>query len=279
MKTVTKVIVWAIVFIVVLACRFPYTTVFRNAVARVETATGARLTWDTCKIGLTGAKLTGFAVRLPSGMNFAADSVSVRPNFQGFHTDIQQTTQSGKCSVEVGKNALVFHSDNLEVDTGSKDLKTVRMTGDLTYRMSDAYGKGELRLEIAELTGVLPLPLKGLKIGTVTTIEPILTGALSNKNQDQANSDASPTPNTPTSEGAPAGNNVTSGRSVIHNKISLLAQGITGEGNVDLTSNGDGRSPSLAGSLTVKTDGFGNHTITLGGTWAKPEWNLAGARQ
>lgn len=287
MKTFSKVAAWLIIFVVVLLFRFPYRTVFINFAAKLHQQTGIQLAWEELDVGLLGAHLDKMRLTTPGGSRFAADKAVFTPSWSGFSANFNQTgfedaeevtaenaapsedsasnnskPAPGQATLNLKNGHLTFTADNLLVDTGSADLKKVRLTGTLTFDPLAKAGKGELTIKVPQISGLLPIPLKNLEIGTKVAMAP---AAASEKNS-------------PTSTPAANDSAKTASGSRITNKLTLFGQGLTGNGEATLTTSPSGASPALEGTLTVKTTSFGTHTIAIGGTWEKPTWNLAGAK-
>ncbi len=243
MKTVFKIFIWLAIFAVVFVLRFPYHAVFVKLVEHAETATGANLTWDKADVGLMGADITGLNVSTPSGFYFAADKVHIHPSLSGLKADLSQNPK-GKGTVTFHKSELHFTCEDINVDTGSQELQTVTMNADITYSLSQDKGDGTVNLKIPELADVLPVKLTNLEIASKISFKEDSKTKVSSTDND----------------------------------ITLYGEGFTGEGKATITSKGQD-SPSLKGHLDVKTKQFGNHKISLGGTWAKPEFKLAGAQE
>lgn len=243
MRVLGAILAWLLLFALFLALRFPYRAVFERTVARIETATGADLGWEEADVGLLGVSLRGFTMRMPSGAQFSADRAHFRPAWRGLSATFGQTQAKGQATMRLAGSTLTVHAEDLQVDTGSRDLATVRLTGDLAYDLNTREGKGEIRMAVPDLSRVLPLPVPSLEVGARLTIRPV--------------AGAGP----PTTE--------------VNTEISLFGEGITGGGNVRLRSQPGGGPPALAGSLQINAGKLGTHAIRVGGTWGRPEWSLA----
>lgn len=246
MRFAAKVGIWLAVFAVVLAYRFPYQYVFLRLIDEAQRSTNAQITWSELEANILGAKLQDLEVTMPSGFSFQADRATIRPSFSGIVAKCEQTSTEGSCTAQLGRSGLEFQAEKLQVNTGSDDLGTVAMSGNLTYALTDKNLSGEIHLLIPELRGILPMPLKGLEIGDTLSTE--------------------------TAKGDTKS-------SILKNSLKLFGEGIDGQGQLDLTTTEGASSPALSGELTVTTKGFGTHTIDVGGTWARPKWNLAGAKK
>ena len=243
MRTVFKIFIWLVIFVVVFVLRFPYHAVFVKLVEHAETATEASLTWDKADVGLMGADISGLNVSTSSGFSFSADKVHIHPSLSGLKADLTQGPK-GKGTAAFHKNELHFTCEEINVDTGSQELQTVTMNADITYSLSQSKGEGTVNLKIPELADVLPVKLTNLEIASKIHF----------KEDSKTNV------------------------STTDNDITLYGEGFTGEGKATITANGSD-SPDLKGQLNVKTKQFGNHKISLGGTWARPEFKLAGAQE
>ena len=244
MRYASKIFIWLAVFLAVLAVRFPYEPVFLRLVTKVQETTRAQISWDEINASILGAKFKGFHVSMPSGFAFSADQAEIVPSLKGLKISCTQTAKDGKASALLTKTNVEFTADKLEMETGSKDIGTVKMTGNLTYALSEATVKGEARFVIPDLSGLLPISLKNIEIGTII------------------------------STAAPSGNK--SAQTIV-NALTLYGEGLSGDGTLNLTSSKDGGSPTISGELNVNAAGLDPKTIKLGGTWAQPQWNLAGA--
>lgn len=254
MRFLGALVAWILLFLLFLALRFPYRTAFERTVARIETATGADLAWEQADVGLLGVELQGFTVRMPSGARFGADRAHFRPAWGGLTATFTQTQQKGAATARLNGSDLALHAEDLQVETGSRDLATVRITGDLGYNLNSREGRGEMRMKVPDLSKVLPVPVPSLEIGAKVAIKPM----------------ALPAGPGPGPAGAPPamGTEVTS-------DVSLFGEGLSGGGNLSLRSTPGGGPPALAGTLQLNAGNLGNHTIRVGGTWGRPEWNLA----
>lgn len=246
MRYIGKIALWLAVFLAVFAVRFPYEPVFLSLITNIQAATQAQISWDDVSANILGAKFSGFQVKMPSGFAFSADQATIVPTLKGLRAACTQTAKDGKATALLTGKGLEFAAEKLEIDTGSKDIGTVKMTGNLTYGLNDASIKGEARFVIAELSGIAPVTLKGLEIGSAISTDN------SQKNKDV---------------------------SVIVNALTVYGQGIDGQGTLKFISTKGGSSPSLNGKLDINAVGLGRKTIILGGTWAQPQWNTTGAQQ
>ncbi|MGM9999306.1 MAG: hypothetical protein ACI38Q_07980 [Candidatus Bruticola sp.] len=297
MKVLLRAAVWIAVFMVVLLLRLPYETILTRVITSAEGSTGVSITWDEMSMGLTGINLNKLLVTIPSGGYFTADKAFVGYSLSGLSVDFtqydsakvlaeaskrsgSQTAENsakstapssdssnrtgsvpGTASLRINASELAFKSDNLALDTGSKDLKAVRLGGQLTYNYLTGKGKGTLDFKVPSLKGSLPVELNNLEIGANITIEPyeaVVSSA--SRSSDKA--------------AASAASKSTS----VNSRLTLYSQDVTGEGSVTLRSVPQNSSPVLNGDLTFKTKMFGTHKVNISGTWANPEWNLAGAR-
>ncbi|MGI5842618.1 MAG: hypothetical protein ACOX9B_00335 [Candidatus Xenobium sp.] len=242
MRTLGTVMLWLLIFLAFLALRFPYQALFEQAVGRLEASTGADLTWEEAEAGPTGVHLRGFEVQMASGATFQADRARFRPAWKGLSATLGQTRLAGQANAQLQGSRLTLHAEDLQVDTGSRDLGTVKLTGDLTYDLTSREGDGEIRMTLPDLSGVLPIPVPSLEVGAKVVVRPV------------------------PGNGPPA-NDVTS-------EISLFGEGVSGKGKVNLRTSPGGNSPGLTGVLQIDAGPLGNHTVRVGGTWGRPEWSL-----
>ncbi len=248
MKFLIKLIVWIAIFLVVLAIRFPYQPLFLELMDRIQETTNAQITWEEAEANILGAKLKGLEVLMPSGFSFKADTATIRPSLSGLTVACKQTTIDGKANAQLTSKGLEFSADKLSVNTGSNELGEVTMSGDLLYGLNGTDLSGELHLNIPTLSGALPMPLKDLEIGAKLSSD--------------------------------GGKESSSKVSRLNTTVNLYSNdGIEGSGNVTLTYTEGKASPGLSGNLNVRTKAFGTHNITLGGTWAQPDFKLAGAKK
>lgn len=254
MRFLGALLAWIALFLLFLALRFPYGAAFERTVARIEAATGADLAWEAAEVGLLGVELQGFTVRMPSGARFGADRAHFRPAWGGLAATFTQTQQKGAATARLNGSDLVLHAEDLQVETGSRDLATIRVTGDLGYNLNNQEGRGEIRMKVPDLSNVLPMPVPSLEIGAKVAIKPMAIPA-------------GPGPG-PTGSAPMTGTEVTS-------DVSLFGEGLSGGGNLSLRSTPGGGPPALSGALQIDAGKFGTHAIRVGGTWGRPEWNLA----
>mgnify|MGYP004455533413 CR=1 FL=1 len=299
MKILAKISVWLAVFVMVLLVRLPYETILSRVMASTEKSTGISITWDEMSMGLTGVNLSKLLVTLPTGGYFTADKAFVGYSLKGLSVDFTQydsakilaearngngngpetssspsasadTTEKkvgaipGTASLSLNASELIFKSENLALDTGSKDLKAIQLSGQLGYNYLSSKGKGTLDLKVPSLKGSLPVELHDLEIGANITIEPYETSTSSRSGQSDSST-----------QGQTAAKS--SKRTSVNSRLTLYSQDVTGEGIVSLRSTPQNSSPMLNGDLTFKTKMFGTHKVNISGTWANPEWNLAGA--
>lgn len=243
MRTLWTILLWLGLFLAFVALRFPYRAVFERTVTQIEAATGADLAWEEADVGLLGVDLRGFTVRLPSGASFAADRARFRPAWKGLAASFTQTQVAGSASARLEGSNLTMHAEKLQVDTGSRDLQTVGASGDLVYDLDTGQGKGEVRLALPKLSGVLPLPVPALEVGAKVALQPVAGTE-------------------------PRATDVTS-------DINLFGEGVSGKGRVNMRSLPGGAPPSLNGSLQIDAGQMGTHVVRVGGTWGRPEWSLA----
>lgn len=243
MRFLGHLLAWVLLFSLFLVLRFPYQAVFEQAVARIEASTGADLAWEEARVGMLGVDLRGFSLRMPSGARFSADRARFRPAWGGMTALLDQTQAKGRATAGLRGSTLELHAEDLQVDTGSRDLATVRLTGDLSYDMNQRTGGGEVRMAVPDLSKVLPLPVPALEVGAKVTLRSV--------------AGAGP----PTSE--------------VNAELSLFGEGISGGGTVRMQSQPGGGPPALNGSLKINAGTLGTHEVRVGGTWGRPEWSLA----
>ena len=269
MKSWLKVLAWFAVFTLVFIWRLPCETLLSRIMESTQSHTGIAISWREMEMGLTGVHLEGLDVALPSGSRFSADKAFIGYSLSGLHIEFTQydsgkilaaaRSQSapsgeprpGQASFQIGASQIDFKSDNLAIDTGSRDLGAIQLGGRLQYDYRRSVGKGVLNLKLPSLKGSLPIELYNIELGSTLTIEP-----------------------TPRSSQDAAGARPLR----ITNRLKLFNENVTGEGQVILTTSPSGHSPSLEGDLTFNAKAFGVHKVHLSGTWANPEWNLAGAK-
>ena len=239
MRYTSKIALWLAVFLVFFAVRFPYEPMFLRLITKIQEMTQAQISWDDASANILGAKLNNFQVKTPAGFAFAADQATIVPTLKGLKATCTQTAKDGRASALLTSKGLEFSAEKLEIDT-------VKMSGNLTYGSYNDSIKGEARFVLPELSGIAPVTLKNIEIGSVISTDS------SNKNKDT---------------------------SIISNALTVYGQGLDGEGDLKFISTKGGASPSLNGKLNINAVGLGRQTIILGGTWAQPQWNLAGAKQ
>ncbi len=243
MRALGTLFLWLVLFAAFLALRFPYQAVFERSVTRMEAATGADLAWQEAQVGPSGVHLRDFSVRMASGAAFQADRARFRPAWKGLSATLIQTRLAGRANAHLQGSTLTLQAEDLQVDSGSRDLGTVRLTGDLVYDLTSREGDGELRMALPDMSGVLPVPVPSLELGAKVAIRPV------------------PGDGPPTNE--------------VTSEISLFGEGVSGKGRVNLRTSPQGGPPGLNGSLQIDAGPLGTHTVRIGGTWGRPEWSLA----
>lgn len=235
MRVLTALVAWVLLFLLFLLLRFPYRTVFERAVTRIETSTGADLAWEEADVGMLGVDLRGFEVRMASGARFTADRATFRPAWGGLSASFQQTQQGGAGTARLNGSQLSLHAEKLQVETGSRDMPGMSVSGDLAYNLAGREGSGELRMGVPKLT----LPIVGeipLEVGAKVKIAPL----------------------------NPAGSDIAA-------DVSLYGQDLSGGGPVRLRSQPGGGDPALSGTLQIQSP-LGRNAVRLSGTWSRPEF-------
>ncbi|MCR4784359.1 MAG: hypothetical protein K6A35_07555 [bacterium] len=231
-----------------------------------------------------------------SGRNSDAGGVSKGKAGPAESSISQDSSIPGSASLALDASQLEFKSENLALETGSKDLQAVQLSGQLSYNYQTSHGKGVLNFKVPALKASLPVELYNLEIGSTLTIEPdgIGAGAEGNKalpnsseieeNVETNNLDPQPPSGSTTGRRVRKAHRHTnskrarSGRELkIDNRLTLYSPDVTGEGVVFMYTNQD-NPPELDGTITFKTKIFGTHKVDIAGTWANPEWNIAGVR-
>jgi len=242
-RTLRIVLLWSALFLVFVVVRFPYRAVFERTVARFEEATGADLAWEEADVGMFGVDLRGFTLNLPSGANVKTDRARIQPAWKGLTATLTQTREAGSARARLEGDDLFVHADKIQVDTGSRDLQTVRASGEMNYNLGSRLGRGEVRLALPELSGVLPMQIPNLEVGAKVRIKP--------------------------AAGKPTGG------TEVTSDINLFGEGISGKGQVTLRPVPGGGPPKLSGDLSIDAGQLGTHQVRVGGTWGRPEWSLA----
>ena len=281
MKILIKIAVWAAVFMIVFAVRFPYESLLHKAMTQLEQKNGVQVSWQKAAVGLGTLQMKGLSVNIPSGSRFQADKASVSVISKGMEIKFAQNSlsdilkaslkdsgiessmpakfqnETGSASLKAFTSSkLSFESENLAVDTGSPSMKAIILSGYINIDKTE--GKGEINLKVPYLKADgLPIPLTDIEIGCVTTMEPAASSSSKKKDKEDGSLSNQPLK--------------------IINKINLFNEQVTGQGVVVMTTSPTGASPSLDGDLEFKTKMLGTHKVRLTGTWANPEWNLAGA--
>lgn len=298
MKILLKIAVWLLVFAAVLLIRFPYESVLSHAMSNLEADTGIVVNWEDAKVGLGSMRMKGLSVSIPSGSRFQADKAAVSVIKGGMRIRFTQNDpasilkkalelseaesvspsmiapdEPGTASLKAAApSVLSFESDNLVVNTGSKSLQAIILSGNLDIVNSE--GKGVINLKVPSLKiDALPIPLQNIEIGSTVTMSPVK--AKKNKSKNKSNKKK----NKKKQEETEPETDTESTSFKIVNKITLFNDQATGEGIVTMITSPRGDSPSLNGELELKTKMLGTHKVRIGGTWANPEWNLAGANQ
>ena len=298
MKALRNIIIWLVVFLAVLVWRMPYEAILTKVMNGLQKSSGITVTWKEMSVGLTGANLKKLLVTVPSGGSFKADTAFLSYSFSGINMSFVQNDSNlvlaqassgsdadsgaaedaasssqkddseavkvipGTASFKLTSGKLNFKSDNLAFDTGSKDLKAIQLSGHLNFNYNKSEGKGELNMKIPSLKGSLPVALHNIEMGTNITIQP---DPKSSRGSHKDKKDAK--------NGTKADQAL-----LINNRLTLYNEAVTGEGDIIMRTRPNGTSPTLDGTMELKTKMFGTQKVGVAGTWAKPEWNLAGAR-
>ncbi|MBQ7502161.1 hypothetical protein IJT93_05525 [bacterium] len=298
MKILLKIAVWLLVFAVVLLIRFPYESVLSHAMAKLEADSGIVVNWQDAQVGLGSMKMKGLSVSIPSGSRFQADKAAVSVIKGGMKIKFTQNDptailkqtlnlseaesispsmippdEPGTASLRAAApSVLSFESENLVVDTGSKSLQAIVLSGNMN--IVNYEGKGVINLKVPYLKiDALPIPLQNIEIGSTVTMTPVK----GKNNQIKPSKKKNVKKKNQETEAEETGTERTSFKIV--NKITLFNDQATGEGIVTMITSPRGDSPSLNGEIELKTKTLGTHKVRIGGTWANPEWNLAGANQ
>ena len=296
MKILLKIAVWLLVFAAVLLIRFPYESVLSHAMSNLEADSGIVVNWEDAKVGLGSMRMKGLSVSIPSGSRFQADKAAVSVIKGGMRIKFTQNDpasilkkaldlseaesispsmlapdEPGTASLKAAApSVLSFESENLVVNTGSNSLQAIILSGNLDLANSE--GKGVINLKVPYLKiDALPIPLQNIEIGSTVTMSPVKAKKNKSKSSKKKN-------NKKQEETEPEAETESASFKIV-NKITLFNDQATGEGIVTMITSPRGDSPSLNGELELKTKMLGTHKVRIGGTWANPEWNLAGANQ
>lgn len=280
MKILIKIAIWIAVFIVVLIIRFPYEALATKAVARLEKSSGISVSWEKSQLGWGGLTLKDLLVTLPSGSKFKADTAKLRFTSGQVNLEFVQNNplallgveasdktkalEPSTASLKASTSDITFESDDLVVDTGSSDLSVVQVSGKLSFQTFKGEGKGVINLKVPKMKVNLPFAVDNVEIGSKVTIKPYLSSRDKNKRHDKKNKNSKDDSTSPSTL-------------KITNKVKIFNANVTGEGQVFMYTHKNNTSPNLAGEIEFKTQKFGTHKVNINGTWAKPEWNLAGA--
>ncbi|MBQ7529672.1 hypothetical protein IJT10_07195 [bacterium] len=280
MKIFIRIAIWIFIFLVVLAIRFPYEALASRAVARLEKSSGISINWEKSQLGWGALTLKDLLVTLPSGSKFKADTARLRFSSGQIKLEFVQNDpltmlglessekskalEPSTASLKASASDITFESDNLVVDTGSSDLSLVQVSGNLNFQTFKGEGKGVINLKVPKLkVTMMPFAINNVEIGSKVTIKPRLSSKNKGKKENDKDKDKS--------------KNHSDSLLKITNKIKIFNANVTGEGYVFMYTHKNNTSPGLAGEIEFKTQKFGTHKVSIGGTWAKPEWNLAGA--
>ncbi|MEW6280971.1 MAG: hypothetical protein AB1758_20325, partial [Candidatus Eremiobacterota bacterium] len=187
--------------------------------------------------GPLGVRLSGVQV-VRGGTRAEFTEASARPTLGGLVASLRQA--QGRASVRLNHRDLALQADSIEVETGNADLGKAEVTVErFTYSLASREGQGEVRMVLPKLSAPLPIPVNRLELGAPVQIRPAKNGA---------------------------GTEITA-------ELRVSGEGLSGSGSVMLRTAPNQPAPALSGVLNLETK-LGNVSIRLGGTWAKPTWEI-----
>jgi len=237
-----KVVVGLGLFVLFLVWRFPYEAAVKRSLYQISQATGAQIAWDGEDAGPLGVELRNVRVRMPGNSRVELTRATLRPTFGGLSATVHQPEGSANLTLDRSRT-LWITARSLKVSTGNADLGEALVTvKNFTYSLATLEGKGDIGMVLPRLNVPLPIPLGGVELGAPVQIRPSRPG--------------------PGTE--------------ILAEVRLSGENFTGAGSVEIRSAPDQPSPLLAGVLDMQAGNI-KGSVRLGGTWAKPTWNLSPA--
>ena len=239
MRWATRALLFVILYLAFLAWRFPYEAMVAGSIERFERVSGTRVTYIPRSANLFGVQLDKLKVESPTGPKIEFSSARLRPGLGTLSAYLTQP--GGQTQMNVERDGSVsLRMEKIQMESGSKELGTCKVTGDLTYSLRRLEGTGDLRMEVAKFQAPLPIPEMGLEVGTKLKYTAKGTG-----HEIQAE---------------------------VH---MLGGTEFSADGNVMLDPQ-PGQAPSkLSGTLNFKTPLMKRvGTLRLEGTWKKPQWSV-----
>lgn len=232
MKILIKIAAFFVIFVVVVAWKFPYDTLVEKSVRRAEERTGATVLYRPVKAGPLGVRVSDLHITTRSGASLKFDSARIFPTRHG----LSGTAYQGENEMKVSLNLthLTLELTDISVQTGSTMMGQARVTGNLDFELGPQEGGGVLRLVVPDLWLPLPLPEQSLELGATYKVR-----------------------------GRTSAEQSWSGVSA---EIKMLGTDFNGDGRVSLQPQPSG-PPVVSGSINFEAPPRGKGVLRLSGTW------------
>lgn len=163
---IRKVLFFLLIFVATLLWRFPYEQAIADQVARLESKTSIQLNYVPVKASLTGVEWRDVKVTSSGGIQAEFQVARLRPNLSGLSSYFAQA--KGQARVVLSRQRQVtVRMENLELESGSRQVGRIRATGDLQHDLVGRKGEGSLRLELPNFKAPLPiLPEMVIQVGS-----------------------------------------------------------------------------------------------------------------
>lgn len=240
MSWVWKLLVGMALFLFFLVLRFPYETAVKRSLYEISQATGVQIAWDGQQAGPLGVELRNVHIMSPGGAHAEFLEARLHPTFGGLVAYLKQA-DGGSASLSLDSSRkLAIDAKAVKVDTGNESLgQALISVKNFKCSLVSREGKGDVGMVLPKLNVPLPIPLGSIELGAPVQIHP-----------------AKPGPGLEVSA-----------------EVRLSGDKLSGAGNVEVKSLPGQSSPKLSGVLDIEAGNI-KGSVRLGGTWAKPSWNL-----
>lgn len=238
-------LIFLISYLLFLAWRFPYFALVAQSISSFEKATLARVEYTQKSASLWGVQLEKVKVSFPSGVKMEFGSARMRPGFGRLSAFFSQSAAGGGGQAQLNvepDGTAVLKMDKIAMESGSQELGSIKVTGDLNYNLLKKEGTGDLRMEIPKFQAPLPVPEMLMEAGAKLNYQ----------------------------EKVPkAGHEV---RAEVH---LLSGTEFSADGQISVDPQPGLLPGRLGGTLLFKTP-LKRGTLRLEGTWKKPQFSIVG---
>lgn len=163
---IRKALFFLLVFCATLIWRFPYEQAIRDQVARLESKTSVQLDYTPVRASIRGVEWKDVKVTSSGGVQASFVEAKLVPRWTGLSSNFRQDKGFGRL-VLTRQRQVAVNMQNLEIQSGSKEVGLIRATGDLSHDLTARKGEGNLRLELPNFKGPLPiLPELVINVGS-----------------------------------------------------------------------------------------------------------------